>query len=67
MESQLPVGLGVQDSSRQSVLEHGWEDPKSRSLKGVPRQDPLVARVLNQGIYFLDPPGGLGKGCVLGS
>ena len=38
------------------------EDPKSRSLKGVPIKYPLVARVPNWGIYFLDPPGGLGLG-----
>ena len=36
------------------------EDPKSRSLKGVPIKYTLVARVPNEGIYFLDPPGGLG-------
>ena len=34
------------------------EDPKSRSLKGVPIKDPLVGTVPNWGIYFLDPPGG---------
>ena len=36
------------------------EDPKNRSLKGVPIKYPLVVRVPNWGIYFLDPPGGLG-------
>ena len=38
------------------------EDPKNRSLKGVPIKYPFVVRVPNQGIYFLDPPGGLGSG-----
>ena len=37
------------------------EDPKSRSLKGVPIKYPLVARVPNSGICVLDPPGGLGQ------
>ena len=37
------------------------EDLKSRSLKGVPINYPLVARVTNWGIYFLDPPGDLGQ------
>ena len=36
------------------------EDPQSRSLKGVPIKYPLVATVPNSGIYFLDPPAGLG-------
>ena len=31
-----------------------------RSLKGVPIKYPLVATVPNSGIYFLDPPVGLG-------
>ena len=39
------------------------EDPKCRSLKGVPIKYPLVARIPNWGIYFLDPPGGLGTSC----
>ena len=36
-----------------------WEDPKSRSLKGVPIKYPLVARVPNWGIYLF--------GCSRGS
>ena len=37
------------------------EDPKSRSLNGGSYKVPLVARVPNYGIYFLDFSGGLGS------
>ena len=35
-------------------------DPKNRSPTRVPIKYPLVVWVPNSGIYFLDPPGGLG-------
>ena len=43
-----------------SLFPDPREDLESRSLKGVPIKYPLVVRVPNSRIYFLDPPGGLG-------
>ena len=39
---------------------------KVHPLMRVPIKYPLVARAPNEGIYFLDPPGGLGTDCWFG-
>ena len=42
---------------------HPWADPKSRSMLGFYNLHHRSIRVQNWGIYFLDPPRGLGLCC----
>ena len=44
------------------MLPDAWADPKSRSTLGFCNLHHRSSRAQNWGIYFLDPPGGLGCG-----
>ena len=54
------LGLGYQLRGANRAAWSPWEDPKSRSTLNFFHLHHRSTRVQNRGIYFLDPPGGLG-------